>query len=200
MFTTLSLLIPLLFTCIAWLMLWDASRVYDVTPPNLLVALIATALVNGAAIVIGMRARVWRALLLRRGWSTWPVESVLLAGRFLKWMSAAGAIAALVYLLTNLEAFGKAYDITTTTMGVVGLTFVALLYVPNVVIGAVAVLLGGEFHVGNGAVSLFTANNVNLPPVPILAAIPNDQIPFGPALLAVPAAVAVGCVLSLIHI
>ncbi|MGJ4126127.1 cell division protein PerM [Corynebacterium macclintockiae] len=198
-FTTLSLLIPLLFTCIAWLMLWDASRVYDVTPPNLLVALIATALVNGAAIVIGMRARVWRALLLRRGWSTWPVESVLLAGRFLKWMSAAGAIAALVYLLTNLEAFGKAYDITTTTMGVVGLTFVALLYVPNVVIGAVAVLLGGEFHVGNGAVCLFTANNVNLPPVPILAAIPNDQIPFGPALLAVPAAVAVGCVYTFLR-
>ena len=198
-FTTLSLLIPMVLTGIAWLMLWDASRVYDITPPNLLVALIATALVNGAAIVIGMRARVWRALLLRRGWSTWPVESMLLAGRFLKWMSAAGVLAALVYLLTNLEAFGKAYDITSSTMGAVGLTFVALLYVPNVVVGAISVLLGGEFHVGNGAVSLFTANNVNLPPLPILAAIPNNQIPFGPLLLAVPACVAVGCVYTFLR-
>lgn len=193
-FTTLSLLIPMLLTCIAWVMLWDASRVYDITPPNLLVALISTALVNGAAIVIGMRARVWRALLLRRGWSTWPVESMLLAQRFLKWMAAAGALAAVVYLLTNMEAVGKAYEITSSTMGVLGLTFVALLYVPNVVVAAMAVLLGGEFHVGNGAVSLFTANNVNLPPLPVLAAVPNDQIPFGAVLLAVPACVAVACV------
>lgn len=198
-FTTLSLLIPILMTCIAWVMLWDASRVYDITPPNLLVALISTALVNGAAIVIGMRARVWRALLLRRGWSTWPVESMLLAGRFLKWMAAAGALAAAVYLLTNLEAVGKAYEITSSTMGLLGLTFVALLYVPNVVVAAMAVLLGGEFHVGNGAVSLFTANNVNLPPLPVLAAIPNDQIPFGAVLLAVPACVAVACVYTFLR-
>lgn len=198
-FTTLSLLIPMLLTCIAWVMLWDASRVYDITPPNLLVALISTALVNGAAIVIGMRARVWRALLLRRGWSTWPVESMLLAGRFLKWMAAAGALAAAVYLLTNMEAVGKAYEITSSTMGVLGLTFVALLYVPNVVVAAMAVLLGGEFHVGNGAVSLFTANNVNLPPLPVLAAVPNDQIPFGAVLLAVPACVAVACVYTFLR-
>lgn len=198
-FTTLSLLIPMLLTCIAWVMLWDASRVYDITPPNLLVALISTALVNGAAIVIGMRARVWRALLLRRGWSTWPVESMLLAGRFLKWMAAAGALAAAVYLLTNMEAVGKAYEITSSTMGVLGLTFVALLYVPNVVVAAMAVLLGGEFHVGNGAVSLFTANNVNLPPLPALAAVPNDQIPFGAVLLAVPACVAVACVYTFLR-
>lgn len=198
-FTTLSLLIPMLLTCIAWVMLWDASRVYDITPPNLLVALISTALVNGAAIVIGMRARVWRALLLRRGWSTWPVESMLLAGRFLKWMAAVGALVAAVYLLTNLEAVGKAYEITSSTMGLLGLTFVALLYVPNVVVAAMAVLLGGEFHVGNGAVSLFTANNVNLPPLPVLAAIPNDQIPFGAVLLAVPACVAVACVYTFLR-
>lgn len=198
-FTTLSLLIPMLLTCIAWVMLWDASRVYDITPPNLSVALISTVLVNGAAIVIGMRARVWRALLLRRGWSTWPVESMLLAGRFLKWMAAVGALAAAVYLLTNLEAVGKAYEITSSTMGLLGLTFVALLYVPNVVVAAMAVLLGGEFHVGNGAVSLFTANNVNLPPLPVLAAIPNDQIPFGAVLLAVPACVAVACVYTFLR-
>lgn len=198
-FTTLSLLIPMLLTCIAWVMLWDASRVYDITPPNLLVALISTVLVNGAAIVIGMRARVWRALLLRRGWSTWPVESMLLAGRFLKWMAAVGALAAAVYLMTNLEAVGKAYEITSSTMGLLGLTFVALLYVPNVVVAAMAVLLGGEFHVGNGAVSLFTANNVNLPPLPVLAAIPNDQIPFGAVLLAVPACVAVACVYTFLR-
>lgn len=198
-FTTLSLLIPMLLTCIAWVMLWDASRVYDITPPNLLVALISTVLVNGAAIVIGMRARVWRALLLRRGWSTWPVESMLLAGRFLKWMAAVGALVAAVYLLTNLEAVGKAYEITSSTMGLLGLTFVALLYVPNVVVAAMAVLLGGEFHVGNGAVSLFTANNVNLPPLPVLAAIPNDQISFGAVLLAVPACVAVACVYTFLR-
>lgn len=198
-FATLSLLIPALLTCIAWLMIWDASGVYDVSPPNLLTALVATVLVNGASVVIGMRPRVWRALLLRRQLSTWPVEAFRLAGRFLGWMTIAGAVAALISLLTNLNAFESAYAITSDTLGVIGLSLVALAYLPNIALGGAAVLLGGEFHIGNGAVSLFTADNVNLPPVPILAAIPNQTIPYGGFLLLVPAVVSVATVYGFVR-
>lgn len=193
-FATLSLLIPVLITCAAWLMIWDASRVYDVQPPNFLTAVVATVLVNGAAVVIGMRARVWRALLLRSGFSTWPVEAFRLAGRFLLWMSVAGLMAATVYLFTNLQAFTDTFSITDDALGVIGLSLVALTYVPNIALGGAAVLLGGEFHIGNGAASLFSVDNVNLPPVPIAAAIPNETIPYGAVLLIVPVVVSLSTV------
>lgn len=193
-FASLSLLIPLIITCAAWLMIWDASRVYDVQPPNLLTALMATFLVNGAAVVIGMRARVWRALLLRSGLSTWPVEAFRLAGRFLFWISAAGLAAAIVYLLTNLQAFTDAYSITDDVVGTIGLSFVALAYVPNIALGGGAILLGGEFHIGSGTASLFSVDNVNLPPVPVAAAIPNETIPYGGLLLIVPVVVSLSVV------
>lgn len=190
-FVVLSLAIPLFLTLIAWLMLWDASRVFDMAAPNLAEALLSTLLVNGAAVVVGMRPPVWRALLLRRELPTWPVEAFRLAGSFLKWMFVVGAVAALIYAATNANAFMETYDITNDLMGAFGLTLLALLYLPNLAIGAMAVLLGGEFHVGNGAISLFTATNVSLPPLPILAAVPNQPLPGGPFFLAVPAIVAI---------
>lgn len=190
-FILLSLGIPLVLTLIAWLMLWDASRVFDMAAPNLAEALVSTLLVNGAAVVMGMRPAVWRALLLRRALPTWPVEAFRLAWSFIRWMFIAGVVAVAVYVATNYSAFVKTYDITNDLAGAFGLSVLALMYVPNLAIGAVAVLLGGEFHVGNGAVSLFTATNVSLPPLPILAGVPNQPLPGGPFYLAVPAIIAV---------
>lgn len=190
-FILLSLLIPLLLTVIAWLMIWDASRVFDLAAPNLAAALISTLLVNGAAVVIGLRPRIWRALLLRRDLPTWPVEAFRLAGAFLKWMTLAGLLAAVVYALTNLSGLADTYSITSSLSGAIGLTLLALLYLPNMAIGGMAVLLGGEFHVGDGATSLFATTNINLPPLPIFAAIPHRPLPGGPFYLAITAVLAV---------
>ena len=190
-FILLSLLIPLLLTVIAWLMIWDASRVFDLAAPNLAAALISTLLVNGAAVVIGLRPRIWRALLLRRDLPTWPVEAFRLAGAFLKWMTLAGLLAAVVYALTNLSGLADTYSITSSLSGAIGLTLLALLYLPNMAIGGMAVLLGGEFHVGDGATSLFATTNINLPPLPIFAAIPHRPWPGGPFYLAITAVLAV---------
>ena len=173
----LSLLIPLLMTLLAWFMLWDASKVFDLAAPNVGEALVSTALVNGAAVVIGLRSRIWRALLLRRELPAWPVEAFRLAASFLLSMMVAGGVVALVYAATNMGAVVDSYGITSSLTGAIGLSLLALLYLPNIAIGAMAVLLGGEFHVGDGAVSLFTSTNVNLPPLPILAAVPNQTIP-----------------------
>ncbi|RAV32140.1 hypothetical protein DLJ54_04650 [Corynebacterium heidelbergense] len=188
-FVALALAIPVLLTLVAWFMIWDASSVYPVAAPNLAVALISALLVNGAAVGLGMRSRIWRALLLRRGLPTWPVESFRLATSWLKWMAAAGALGALAILVGNLGALTRSYGITDSTLSVVGLTVVGLVYLPNILIGAIAVLLGGEFSVGNGSASLFGVNNVNLPSVPVLAAVPNHDIPGGALWLAIPAAV-----------
>ena len=79
-------------------------------------------------------------------------------------------------------------------MGAVGLTLLSLLYLPNLAVASAAVLMGGEFQIGRGVFSLFAANNVNLPPVPIAAAIPNHELSFGPVAMAIPAVVAVAVV------
>ena len=189
-----GLLLPILVTCIAWLMLWDASKVYSVHPPNFFVAVLSTALVNGAVMVMGMGARVWRALLLRRGLPTWPVEAFRVARRFLLWMCAAGLVVAVVSMLVNFNALKEAYDITSNASGAFGLTVLSLLYVPNLAVASAGVLMGGEFQIGQGVFSLFAANNVNLPPVPIAAAIPNHQLSFAPFAMVVPALVAVAVV------
>ncbi|WP_221891932.1 DUF6350 family protein [Corynebacterium anserum] len=188
-FVALSLVIPTVLTLVAWLMLWDASRVFDIAAPNVVEALVSTVLVNGAAVVIGMRPRIWRALLLRRDMPTWPVEAFRLAGSFLGWMFLVGMVASLVYAATNYKAVLATYDITNDLMGALGLTILALMYVPNIAIGAMAVLLGGEFHIGNAVFSLFSSTNVSLPPLPILAAIPNQTLSGGPFFLAIPAIV-----------
>lgn len=189
-----GLILPILVTCIAWLMLWDASKVYSVHPPNFFVGVLSTALVNGAVMVMGMGARVWRALLLRRGLPTWPVEAFRLARRFLLWMCAAGLAVAVGSMLVNFTALKEAYDITSNASGAFGLTVLSLLYVPNLAVATAGVLMGGEFQIGQGAFSLFAANNVNLPPVPIAAAIPNHQLSFAPFAMVVPALVAVAVV------
>ncbi|WP_070434092.1 DUF6350 family protein [Corynebacterium sp. HMSC28B08] len=189
--TTVGLLLPIFITVVAWLMLWDAAKVYSVRPPNLFGAIISTALVNGAVLVMGMGARVWRALLLRRGFPTWPVEAFRLARRFLLWMCVAGLAVAIASMIANFNAVKNSYDITSNFSGTLGLTLLSLLYLPNLAVASAAVLLGGEFHIGRGVFSLFAANNVNLPPIPIAAAIPNHELSWGPLALIVPAVVSV---------
>lgn len=193
-FATLGIGLPLVLTLIAWLMLLDAGRVFDVQAPNLGRALLNTFLVNGLAVAIGMRGRIWRALLLRRHWPTWPVESVRLSRNFLGWMCVAGLLGVVIALIGNWSAVTAAYEIAPGFWPGVGLTLLALLYLPNIIIGAAAVLLGGEYNLGFGLFSLFNITNVELPPLPILAAAPNAPIPGGPFLLAIPAIVAVATV------
>lgn len=187
----LGVLVPAVFTLIAWLMVWDASKVFDVAPPNIFLALLTTVLLNGAVVIAGLGPKIWRALLLRRGMPTWPVESVLLADRFFKVLLLVGAAVAGIGLLVNHAAVGRAYDIAGGAGGVLGLTLLSLVYFPNLAVGATSVIMGGEMHIGDGSASLFAVTNANMPPLPVLAVMPNDSIPLGPVWLLIPAIAAV---------
>lgn len=187
----LGILVPAVFTLIAWLMVWDASKVFDVAPPNIFLALLTTVLLNGAVVIAGLGPKIWRALLLRRGMPTWPVESVLLADRFFKVLLLVGAAVAAIGLLVNHAAVGRAYDIADGAGGLLGLTLLSLVYFPNLAVGATSVIMGGEMHIGDGSASLFAVTNANMPPLPVLAVMPNDSIPLGPVWLLIPAVAAV---------
>ncbi|MEL4163358.1 hypothetical protein MTQ16_00225 [Corynebacterium bovis] len=136
-FGALSVLVPVVLTLVAWFMLWDASSVYPVEPPNLAVAELRTVVLHGLVFVAGLGPRIWRALLIRRGLPAWPVESVRLAGSFLSWMAVAGLVVVVVRLVANLSSAGAAYGVAAGAVGATGLTVLSLLYLPTLVIGAV---------------------------------------------------------------
>ena len=140
-FAALSILVPVLLTALAWLVLWDASKVYDVAPPNILLALGVTVVLHAVIFIAGLGPKVWRALLLRRGMPTWPVEAARLAGRFVRWMLLAGLVAVVLQLLVNMGAVGDAYSIAPDLAGRLGLTLLSILYLPNLAAGGAAVLL-----------------------------------------------------------
>ena len=190
-FAALSILVPVLLTALAWLVLWDASKVYDVAPPNILLALGVTVVLHAVIFIAGLGPKVWRALLLRRGMPTWPVEAARLAGRFVRWMLLAGLVAVVLQLLLNMGAVGDAYSIAPDLAGRLGLTLLSILYLPNLAAGGAAVLLGSEMSLGDASASLFAVTNANLPPLPVLAAMPHSALPFGEVLLVVPVGIAV---------
>ena len=75
---------------------------------------------------------------------------------------------------------------TISGLGIAGLVLLSVLYIPNAIVSTAAVLVGSEFSVGEGSVSLFSAHLVPLPPLPITGGIPASAPSWAVALLIVP--------------
>ncbi|WP_419761038.1 DUF6350 family protein [Corynebacterium pilosum] len=67
----------------------------------------------------------------------------------------------------------------------------SLLYLPNAIVGTLAVLFGGQVSIGAASVSLFAIDLVPLPVFPLFAAIPGTAAAWAPVLLLIPFAVVV---------
>lgn len=178
--------VPLLLTLTALAMLVDAATVLPVAVPNVAVALGRTFLVHSLAVVVGMGTRLWQALE-RRYWPDWPLLTTL--RRALEfWVYLLGC--SLVVLVALLVAHGGTvadlYGQMSGAGSAAGLTALSVLYLPNVLLGIAAVLLGSEFVIGEGVVSLFGSYLVPLPPLPVLAAIPGQMWEYSWLLLSVP--------------
>lgn len=185
--------VPVLFTLIFWLMLWDAGKVYDVSPPNLAQALLRVVVLHLAAMAAGMGTRLWRALAKRYGLPRLLVDATLIALRYLAYLAIGATVLFAVVFLINVSHQGEMMDEypTVSGMGVAGLVLLSLLYLPNAIVSAASVLVGSEFSVGEGSVSLFSAQLVPLPPLPIAGGIPASMPGWAVALLIVPVAAAV---------
>src|SRR5699024_4580797 len=73
------ILVPIILIAIAWFMLWDASQVYEVSPPPLGTTLARALVLHLTALVIGMGPRLWRALAKRYKVPRAVVDGVVLA-------------------------------------------------------------------------------------------------------------------------
>ncbi|XGU21647.1 DUF6350 family protein [Rhodococcus sp. 3Y1] len=105
---------------------------------------------------------------------------------------AAGAVAVVVSLLVSWSTVGDLLARGNGFVGVLGLTVLSLLYLPNLVVGAAAVMTGSTADFGNVSISVFGNIGGDLPPLPLLGAVPEGVAGgIWPVLLIVPAAVGV---------
>lgn len=185
--------VPVVFTIIAWLMLWDAGKVYDVSPPNLAQALLRVIVLHLAAMAAGMGSRLWRALAKRYGVPRQIVDATQIALRYLGYLAIGAAVVFAVVFLLNISRQGEMMDEypTVSGLGVAGLVLVSLLYIPNAIVSTAAVVVGSEFSIGKGSVSLFSAHLVPLPPLPITGGIPASAPSWAVVLLLVPLGAAI---------
>lgn len=185
--------VPVVFTIIAWLILWDAGKVYDVSPPNLAQALLRVIVLHLAAMAAGMGSRLWRALAKRYGVPRQIVDATQIALRYLGYLAIGAAVVFAVVFLLNISRQGEMMDEypTVSGLGVAGLVLVSLLYIPNAIVSTAAVVVGSEFSIGEGSVSLFSAHLVPLPPLPITGGIPASAPSWAVVLLVVPLGAAI---------
>ena len=183
---------PIVLTIIAWLMLYDASKVFPrIQTPSFGLAIAAALLVNLVALVLGMGQRLLRALLLRRKLPEWLLASARLAGSYVAWLWLVGVVVTLVSLIWHRGLLAETFAITDTAGESVAVSGLSLLYLPNVAFGAVGVLVGGKSTFGPAEAGLFAVHPAQLPPLPILAAMPQSLAhwAFG-VLIVLPPAVA----------
>ncbi|MDO5032680.1 DUF6350 family protein [Corynebacterium sp.] len=185
--------VPTVLTVIAWLMLWDAGKVYDVSPAPLWSALPRMLLLHACALILGMGSRLWKALAKRFGVPRVLVDASRTGLLYLGGVLAAGAVLVLIMWVVGLgrqsEMFAE-YPVIDG-LGKTVLFLLSILYLPNAAVGAGAILGGSEFHIGaDSSISLFSAHSVPLPPLPLAAAVPGSVAPWAVVLLALPAVAA----------
>lgn len=182
----LTVAIPVVLTIIAWFMVWDAGKVYKVSPPPLWDALARVIVVYATSFVIGIGPKLWRALAKRYNIKSELIDGYRLANRFLISMAGWSLLVMLALVITGWDRQRQMADAFPNHSGI-ALAFLTILYLPNALVYAASVLLGGEFHLGDATVTLYGTHLVPLPPTPLTALIPGQTAQWEPVLLLVPA-------------
>ncbi|MDI9930583.1 DUF6350 family protein [Rhodococcus sp. IEGM 1354] len=166
---------PLAFTAIALAVAKDASTVIGLSSPNALVAFSWVAGVHAAASGTGLILARWDALVIDRHLPDWVRALVAPLVRSVSVLTAGGAAIVLLALLVSWNTAGSLLDNGRTLVGMLGLTVLSVLYLPNIVLGALAVATGSSASFGDASVSLFSTTGGPLPPLPILAVLPEGS-------------------------
>ncbi|MGW0020914.1 cell division protein PerM [Rhodococcus sp. NPDC003382] len=188
--TAATLAGPLAVTVTALVVIQDASSVLPVSMPDPAQSLAWVTGLYLLSSLLGVGSRMWRPLCDRYAVPEWLVDSVRPATRAVLGMFAMGGLLTVVGMLWSWQSVGELLARGENWMGVLGLLVISILYLPNVMIGAAAVLAGSTVEFGEVRLSLFEASGGDLPALPVLAAIPPGPAPsFWPVALAVPATI-----------
>jgi hypothetical protein len=139
-----------------------------------------------------LRGGARRAIAVRLELPGWLMPGVRAGGRALVRLLSGGLAVTVIALLVHGSRLGDTYGNAGNFGGVLGLTLLSLAYLPNVVIGAAAVLVGAGVHIGAGALSVSSVVGAPVPGLPVLAAVPvGPARGWWPVLLLIPAAIGV---------
>ncbi|MFC9786643.1 DUF6350 family protein [Rhodococcus sp. NPDC127528] len=166
---------PLVATAISLAVVADASSVIALSPPNALAAFGWVLAVHLVAAIVGVGTRVWRPVAARWRLPRWVQGAARPAMRAGMTLLATGAAISVVSLLASWSTVGDLLQAGEGVGGALGLTVVSILYLPNVVIGATAVLVGSAVHVGAASVSMFDVVGGPVPALPVLGVLPAEQ-------------------------
>ncbi|WGJ86799.1 DUF6350 family protein [Gordonia sp. SMJS1] len=164
---------PVLITAMSLAVVMDGGSVLPLQTPNALLAFLCTLGVHGGAAVAGV---VWsrrRDFAVRggvthadrRGFRYGLVAALLLL--------VAGAVLVCLRMLMRHGQIGELIETGYDFDGFLGLTLLSMLYLPNVMVAAMAVLVGSDVQIGATTVDLFTVRGDAVPPVPVLAVLPD---------------------------
>jgi hypothetical protein len=184
---------PLLIAALSLAVIHDASSVLtELQTPSALRAFGGVLAVHLAGAVIGVGMRMHRRIEAMPWVPAWLPEAGRAAAAGVLALCGLSGVVAVASMVVHWGTMHDLYGITDSLFGQLSLTLLSALYVPNVIVGTAAIAVGSSAHVGLATFSSFTVLGGDIPPVPILAALPTP--PLGPiwvALLIVGAASAV---------
>ena len=188
----------LLLTGLASLLVGSAASDFAVREYSLPVALLWTAAVG----LTGSGLGVWLFFRreLREVIPLWVRGGIHLGAAFTAATWAVAAFMVLVGILFAWEPVAESLEIGKGLVGIAALAGISAAYLPNVVIAASALLVGGEAHLGEASYSVFAVSRGPMPEVPLAAALPTtDPHWVVQALLLVTVLVAAGLSRSVAH-
>lgn len=167
---------PLLIAAIALAVIHDAASVLtELQTPSALHAFASVLGVHAAGALIGVGSKVGRRAFTAARVPDWLAGAVrpAVAG-VLALVGLSGAVTA-ASLVVHWSTMHDLYAITDSLFGQLSLTLLAVLYIPNVIIGTAAIAVGSSAHIGFATFSSFTVFGGDIPALPILAAAPRRR-------------------------
>ncbi len=165
---------PVVISAIALAVAADASSVIALSSPNPLVVVGWVVAVHLVGSGIGVGVRLWRPLVTFLGVPDGVLAAARPALRAAMALLATGGALVVVSLLAAWSTVGVLLEAGGGVTGGFGLVVLSVLYLPNMVIGATAVLVGSTAHVGSASVSLFEVVGGPVPALPVLGALPEQ--------------------------
>ncbi|WP_280407658.1 cell division protein PerM [Nocardia brasiliensis] len=183
---------PLLITAICLAVAEDASGVVALQPPNTLAAFAWVAGLYLVAALGGIAAANRRGVFALLRLPDWAISGMYGAGRAVLRLLGCASVLTLVSFLLHVSRVGDTYAGAGNAAGVLGLTLLSLVYLPNLVVQAVGVLVGSTAQIGAASFGLFAVVGGPIPALPLLVAVPTGPAPaWWPVLLLIPAAIGV---------
>jgi len=164
---------PLLATVLSLAVVMDASTVMTLQSPNALLAFVCTFAVQALGAAGGVAYKWWPTIVVRTGVADWVLKGLRCGLIAVTGMLTLGALVVAFRLIINWSVAGELLSAGNGLAGTLGLFLLSLLYLPNVVIGAAAVLVGAPVQVGGATADLFGSVGGQVPPLPILAVLPD---------------------------